>query len=492
MRNVSFSGRAQNILFCLAAVLLTGVLTWLMFGHLDSAWINDYDEARHGVNAYEMIRNGDYIVNTYQGEPDDWNLKPPLSLWLISLSYRIFEYNAFALRFFSALAGLLAALAVALWAGRNSGRGAALFTLLAFAGLSQLYGLHFARYGDADAQYQLFFTLAVLCALSARRNLRLWYLCALFFGLAFLEKGLHAANVVLVCFAILLATGQRRRLTVRRVALILLAGLAPILPWAIARYVRDGFTFFSNMFVTDVAGRIGTVADPADAGLAALPYYLTVFTRSPGMIVCLAVCGLSAAALLWGQTALSPAERGTIVGCALWLTLPVAFYAVANVKYRWYVYSALYALPALTASLLAPAWRAAGRRWKKALAAGLAAAAVALAVCAGLNFATVATSSSHTVQDFLKEDLDRSVDKGVHAYIQFSENRSTVWMQGDMLVALFSGDVVCLDGGADAYLADESSAILYVCRDGNEETIESLEAEESVRNENYYIVAFEK
>ncbi len=42
-----------------------------------------------------------------------------------------------------------------------------------------------------------------------------------------------------------------------------------------------------------------------------------------------------------------------------------------------------------------------------------------------------------------------------------------------MLVALFSGDVVCLNGGADAYLADESSAILYVAGT-NEETIETL------------------
>ena len=65
-------------------------------------------------------------------------------------------------------------------------------------------------------------------------------------------------------------------------------------------------------------------------------------------------------------------------------------------------------------------------------------------------------------------------------------------MQGDMLTALFSGDVVCLNGGADAYLADEDGAILYVCRKNNEDVIESLQAEESVRSENYYVVAFEK
>ena len=76
--------------------------------------ILDYDESRHGINAYEMIRNQDYVVSTYQGEPDYWNLKPPLSFWLIAVGYRMFGYNALGLRFFSALASLLVSAALAL------------------------------------------------------------------------------------------------------------------------------------------------------------------------------------------------------------------------------------------------------------------------------------------------------------------------------------------------------------------------------------------
>ncbi len=127
----------------------------------------DYDEARHGINAYEMIRNNDYLVHAYQGEPDLWNTKPPLSFWLISLSYRIFGYNAYALRFFSAFFTVLAALIIALWAMKRYGKGAVPLILLLFTANAILYELHFTRFGDADSQYQFFFTMAMLCLLQS-------------------------------------------------------------------------------------------------------------------------------------------------------------------------------------------------------------------------------------------------------------------------------------------------------------------------------------
>ncbi|MCE5343182.1 MAG: hypothetical protein LLF96_06270 [Eubacteriales bacterium] len=80
----------------------------------------------------------------------------------------------------------------------------------------------------------------------------------------------------------------------------------------------------------------------------------------------------------------------------------------------------------------------------------------------------------------------------MRAYIQFRKAQSTVWMQGDMLVALFAGDVQCMDDGVGAYLADEDNAILFVCKENNPSEIESLREQEVVRDENYSIIAFEK
>ena len=60
-------------------VLLAALLTaggFLLFTNLGEATISDCDEARHGVNAYEMMQSGDYVVTTYRGHTDYWNLKP--------------------------------------------------------------------------------------------------------------------------------------------------------------------------------------------------------------------------------------------------------------------------------------------------------------------------------------------------------------------------------------------------------------------------------
>ena len=41
-------------------VFVTG---FLCFRCLDVAYVSSWDEARHGISAYEMMQNGNYIVN---------------------------------------------------------------------------------------------------------------------------------------------------------------------------------------------------------------------------------------------------------------------------------------------------------------------------------------------------------------------------------------------------------------------------------------------
>ena len=60
-----------------AAAALT--LAFYCFRCLGVQYVDSWDEARHGVNAYEMIQNGDYIRHTYNYQVDDWNLKPSIS-----------------------------------------------------------------------------------------------------------------------------------------------------------------------------------------------------------------------------------------------------------------------------------------------------------------------------------------------------------------------------------------------------------------------------
>lgn len=90
--------------YCLIILILAG---FNLFFNLGAYPVNDWDEARHGVSAFEMIHNHNYINVTFGGKTEYWNLKPPLGIWLIALSYKVFGTNVFALRFPSAFAALL-------------------------------------------------------------------------------------------------------------------------------------------------------------------------------------------------------------------------------------------------------------------------------------------------------------------------------------------------------------------------------------------------
>ena len=77
---------ARNKLSAFFAILaLLAVAGYLLFENLDIAPMPDYDGATHGINAYEMIRNDDYLVHTFGGETDYWNLPTVVEMSEIGL-----------------------------------------------------------------------------------------------------------------------------------------------------------------------------------------------------------------------------------------------------------------------------------------------------------------------------------------------------------------------------------------------------------------------
>lgn len=66
------------------ALAATTLLTaFFCFWRLGADTILGFDEGRHAVNALEMYRNKDWIISTYNGEIDYFNLKLPLSMYMI-------------------------------------------------------------------------------------------------------------------------------------------------------------------------------------------------------------------------------------------------------------------------------------------------------------------------------------------------------------------------------------------------------------------------
>ncbi len=169
------------VLSLLFFTLLYSVLT--QFYGLGKLPIVQWDESRLAVNAAEMHSSHNYIVTTYEHQPDLYNTKPPLMIWLQVLSIKYFGLTEWAIRFPSALAGLLTIWLVGLIVFRKSNSVfttcLAMLILTTCDGLIQLHG---SMTGDYDALL-VFFLLA-----------------ALFQCLRFLENGKQSNLIAFIVF----------------------------------------------------------------------------------------------------------------------------------------------------------------------------------------------------------------------------------------------------------------------------------------------------
>lgn len=230
--------------------LLLGFAAWLLFSNISTPPIRIWDEAIYVNNAIEMSRSGDLLVLKNDGVNSLYNVKPPLVIWLQSLSINIFGINEFAVRLPSTLAAI-----VVLWSlfwfsfkvlrrpiiGTLAG-----FTLLLSAGY---FRFHVVRTGDLDSVLVAFITLYTLRLLAFLiqdkhkdpRQAIIW--TSVFVTLAFFSKS-FAALLPLpgLLLAVLLSNKRKQVLTSKYLYLSMLgAGLSVVLYYGIRELLAPGY-----------------------------------------------------------------------------------------------------------------------------------------------------------------------------------------------------------------------------------------------------------
>lgn len=83
------------------------LIYFILFGWLDWLPLRKYDEVRLAINAVEMFKNGNFIVTYFNGEPEMWNTKPPLFIWIQVLFVKLLGVNEVAIRLPSAIAAFV-------------------------------------------------------------------------------------------------------------------------------------------------------------------------------------------------------------------------------------------------------------------------------------------------------------------------------------------------------------------------------------------------
>lgn len=475
-------------IFQILCILLFAWLTFLCFYKLDVKYVDPWDEARHGVNAYEMLKQGKLIESTYRYETDYYNLKPPLSMWSIMLSMLIFGKSVFSLRFASVLCYLILALVVVCFARKRYGRTAALFSLMLLAANTTPFIAHMVRAGDADSLYVLLFSLAMLCMLQIRENHRNLYWCGFFFALAFLTKSFHAGVIVAIGGLYLLLTGELKRIKVREYLKFFASFVIPLGLWVFGRICVDGTAFLKEMWLTDVLGRSQSGFGSNEAGFSYyFSYYIGNMTKSvPVYRVALVLLLLAAGILLIVKVADAKKQTDAkkdvpffkhlkgclfqrdVIGMILWILVPTLAFSLVRTKLLWYQYPSVTALLIVTGIVTGIVCE------KKQ---------ISLLFRLGIGLATVVTAchfsyslfqtfesygkDGYMTNDFqlLIQDVAAGQDSGdfytaVYRALPTDDPNHPIdskWAQQDVFVAEAYGEYHCDDGGFEGMIFNSAS-----------------------------------
>lgn len=491
-------------------VLASLTLAFYCFRCLDVQYVDSWDEARHGVNAYEMMQNGNYIQHTYNYEVDDWNLKPSISYWGIILGFKLFGYSVFGLRFVSALAYLLTGIFCALFAKRYS-KEASILTLGFFCANTLPLSAHLARSGDADSLYLLFFTVAMLVMFRIRDNRKNLYLCGLMFALAFLTKSWHAGMIAAIGGLYLLLSRELFRLKLKEWGKFFLSVFAPLFLWFGWRYTKDGFFFLQKMVEVDLLARTGSSNFEGHEYPFSF-YYDVVFANENCIYRWLMLICLVGAALgllwLWKKKAWNRVILEDGAGFLLWFFVPFLGFSVIKTKLIWYCYPCIVPLFLAAAIFLGKLLRAplsceneirVSCGWRQnvlGLAHWLAAAACIFLVAFYMQdtyLDVIRGAHGNGFQLFVQESVERDSDyAGRNAYIMVTQEDPedvSSWDQNMLFMAEICGDFHCEDGGVEGFLSEKEPSVLYLEQGRYEAYAEELkDAEVLCQNEGYVLL----
>lgn len=490
--------KRMKYIYPVCFVLIIAVIAFLAFYKLDVKYVDPWDEARHGVNAYEMANGGSLFQNTYLRQADYYNLKPPLSMWCIMLGMAVFGNGVFALRFYSALCYVILAIAAGLWL-RRYGRLESLLGMAFLAVNTTAFQAHMIRAGDADSLFVLLFTLAMLCMMRIPEKKYYLYLCGLFFALAFLTKSYHAGMIAAVGGLYLVLTGQIKKLSVKNWLLFLASIVVPILMWAVPRAMVDGTVFFQKMWETDVLGRTdGTLQN----NIAPFTYYLEYYLGAASgkvtpylcaFVVCLLGVFLANKHFTWKN-------REAYIGWTLWILVPFLGFSMVQNKLLWYMYPVL--IPVLLAAGVFSARILKSENLLTAMKVVFGAAvAVILLYYTNDVVGIIRSQGSNEFQQLVRTVAEDDANKGCRVYVDYNLTEdgkiNSDWSQQDVFVAEAYGDFECVNGGhfglklQSTYLGEKG--LLFAGRDvsGEYEALyDDFEVVEESENYRVYAITY--
>ena len=310
----------------LLLVLLCYVIFLLKLG---SFHMRFWDESMFAVNTYEMMKNGEYFALFFDGRPDLFNTKPPLTIWAQLASVKLFGYNELAIRLPSAVASIISVLALFRFLSKQFSNQLAWIAVLILMTTQGYVGFHTSRTGDSDALLSCLLLLANLqiftYLLQKHKRAILWFF--LFLTLATLTK-LFAAFLFLPGILVLLIW-QKELKKILFSWQFALGAIGFLSISSLVIYLREAANpgYLAIAFGKD-AGRIFEVVE--DHQESTFYYIDLLFNNQFSLYALLLIIGLIL--MNWSSEKFKP----LLIGMAMMLLSYLLIISISVTKLHWY------------------------------------------------------------------------------------------------------------------------------------------------------------
>jgi 4-amino-4-deoxy-L-arabinose transferase-like glycosyltransferase len=240
------------------AILAIAVLVLALFNlsfRLGREFVAEWDESLYAISAWEVLKHHSWLGTTLFDQLDYYNSKPPLLVWTIAASFKLFGPGLVSLRLGSIVSAWATVAVLLSWTRRCFGPFTAILSAFVLATTFGFLYVHSGRSAATDAPYTLILllTAVTLWAEVDRPARRVWLGPLL--AAAFLFRGMAVLMPLLLVVGVVATRRPRVRIGWRWNLLAAACFVIPVGAWVLARYQLDGWAFLRPLFMYDFVER---------------------------------------------------------------------------------------------------------------------------------------------------------------------------------------------------------------------------------------------
>jgi 4-amino-4-deoxy-L-arabinose transferase-like glycosyltransferase len=243
-------------------LLVVAVAAFVLFYHLGTPALKNWDEAIYAEVAKEILQSGDWVTLHWQHA--NWFEKPPLTFWIMAGLFRLFGVSEFSARAVSALAGV-GVVAIIYGIGKLQ-RGPVSGLIAALILLTTFQFVQMSRLVYTDVLLLFFIYVAIYGYLRVRNGeRRWWYVVSVACALGFMVKSFASLFApAAIAIALVFDRQVNETLRAKQFWLSILAGVVIIVPWHATMIYLHGSTFVDEYFYYHVWSRTLTALEGHD------------------------------------------------------------------------------------------------------------------------------------------------------------------------------------------------------------------------------------